>query len=1281
MFNKGVTLVRACSRSLTAWALLLPWSIAFIAVPHAALSAPVPIWTHFTRENSDLPNDHVLALAGGSDGVLWVATAGGLARLDEDGRWHIYTKASTKNGLPDDHVRALALRSDNTLWVGTSGGLARLDKDGRWQTYTTVNTAGGLPDNDVSAIALGSDGATWVGTSEGLARLDKKGHWQTYTKAKTNGGLINDDVSAVALAADGAVWVATRDGLSRLDKDGSWHSIGTDSGLGPIAISSDGIPWVARVFDVARIDKNGYWQPLTKDQTGGQLVNDVITVAFASDGTLWVGRRSGLAHLAKDGEWQTYTNANTNGGLPAGGVSAVAVGFDGVLWVGTEAGLARLDTIGIWRSYTDANTDGGLPDNVVTALALNSDGATFVATEGGLARLDTDGRWRTYTKANTNGGLPQNLVSHFALGSDGGMWAGTGSGLVRLDKGGNWRTYTKANTNGSLPTDNVWAVAIGSDGATWVGTESGLARLDKGGHWRTYTKANTNGGLTLDGVSLVAVGSDGAIWVRTGSFSSSGGLSRLDQDGRWRTYTKANTNGGLPGDTVRAVAFSSDGALWVGTEGGLACLDKDGQWRTYTKTNTNGGLVSDDVSAVAVGSDGAVWVGMGSFSSFGGLSRLDKDGHWQTYTNANTAGGLPSDVISALAVASDGALWIGTDGGVGHLTRAPKPTHQIVDVIGNSGAVSQREQILAVVAFDRSYQTQPDMFRYVWRIREEGPGSEGALQEVSSRSPVYRAEFKHDGTYRVQVFAVDRYGMWSEPRELTFKVTTPQADPLRDMFLKLSAALASVGILYFVFIFPLIPLYPRFSWARTATNSGVFTKFPLLHKEILNTAWARRRLLFRLAKSAVATSLPDPYIPQSLFAAKQAQAQQIILDGSSEGLKQLFAIQRRALLVARSGTGKSVFLRYLHRQVAARFLRGENVPAPILIDLRTHVLSGRSVSDLVRDALRGAGVELSDADLEFLIRKGGFLILIDSLNELSNLADARLFHTFFNQDAYNRVIIASQQDLIGRDDIHLFNLAEVTPEQAATYLAKATGRDLYSSLPAEAQILARNPQDLVLLAEVARALGTAPIPTRRAELYREILAQDGALRGWVKSSDPRLAVIYALAFRMVAEQHVLQEEQLREWIAAELEDGGDALATVIAAIQASGLFITEVQRDVLGKERSATGFRHELIGKFLASRHVRRSIAQAHPTTTVDYVTLSGDYLWSDVFYFALDEMETSQLLNRFLMDILSAGGPVRMRIAAYAIGTKNLAEPSGNLRQAYASAKLKEDLALTPAA
>ena len=222
----------------------------------------------------------VRALALGADGAMWVGTDGGLARLDKDGHWQTYSKASTQGGLPDDSVRALALGADGSLWAGTAaaawrgstrtatgrptarpapraacrtmssrrwrsartarcgpelgGGLARLDKDGHWRTYSKASTQGGLPDDSVLALALGADGSLWAGTvGGGLARLDKDGHWQTYSKASTQGGLPYDIVRALALGADGSLWAGTfGGGLARLDKDGHWQTYSKASTTG-----------------------------------------------------------------------------------------------------------------------------------------------------------------------------------------------------------------------------------------------------------------------------------------------------------------------------------------------------------------------------------------------------------------------------------------------------------------------------------------------------------------------------------------------------------------------------------------------------------------------------------------------------------------------------------------------------------------------------------------------------------------------------------------------------------------------------------------------------------------------------------------------------------------------------------------------------------------------------------------------------------------------------------------------------------------------------------------
>jgi hypothetical protein len=129
--------------------------------PNAVQGEPVPTWVSFTRENSGLPGDTIRALALGQDGTLWVGTDGGLARLDGQGRWQNYTRATTSGGLPSDDIQALALGQDGTPWVGTDGGLARLDGQGRWQSYTRATTSGGLPSDDIQALALEQNGTLW----------------------------------------------------------------------------------------------------------------------------------------------------------------------------------------------------------------------------------------------------------------------------------------------------------------------------------------------------------------------------------------------------------------------------------------------------------------------------------------------------------------------------------------------------------------------------------------------------------------------------------------------------------------------------------------------------------------------------------------------------------------------------------------------------------------------------------------------------------------------------------------------------------------------------------------------------------------------------------------------------------------------------------------------------------------------------------------------------------------------------------------------------------------
>jgi hypothetical protein len=395
---------------------------------------------------------------------------------------------------------------------------------------------------------------------------------------------------------------------------------------------------------------------------------------------------------------------------------------------------------------------------------------------------------------------------------------------------------------------------------------------------------------------------------------------------------------------------------------------------------------------------------------------------------------------------------------------------------------------------------------------------------------------------------------------------------------------------------------------------------------------------------------------------------------------------RHALIRGRSGTGKSVLLHFLARELAAQFLRG-SARLPLFLDLRTHPLAGGSLEGLIHEALRSGKVELPPAVIDFLIGKGGFLLLVDSLNEIPEQQVRDAFHPFLNRDANNEILIASQIDVLERPDLPVYLLAEVTSEQARAFLREAVGNDVWDELPESARVLARNPQDLALLAVIIHNLGPSKVPTRRAALYREMLNQDNAMVDWARADAVEIRSIYALAFRMIGEQRVLGEEQLGEWVrgACENEAGGSAnsemVSTVIDALKRSRLFVEEAERDVLGRMKPVIGFRHELIGKFLASRHVRGRLNQGSKEDRNQMLALSTDEAWLDAFCFVIDEIDSQRDLANLLDDLIAEGHPVGLRVAAYALGTKPTTMVPSACRDRYAEARLRLDLELTPAA
>ena len=1249
-------------------------------------------WRVFTVADSHLPGKEVRALSVGADGALWVGTGesvpffayggkfgGGLARFHE-GAWQVFTAANSD--LPDDNIRALSTGVDGALWVGTGGGLARF-QEGAWQVFTAANSD--LPSNDVWALSTGADGALWVGTNGGVARFHE-GSWQVFTAA--NSGLPDSKVRALNEGADGTLWVGyeqkvtvggllgayvTGGGLARFH-EGAWQVFTTANSDLPsndvqaLSVGADGALWIGtgRSRSPMWDPESGYagglarfhedvWQVFTA--ANSDLPNhDFRALSAGADGTLWVGTGGGLA-LVHEGAWQVFSTANS--GLPDDNVWALNEGADGALWVGTGDGLARLHE-SAWQVFSRANSD--LPDDNVWALNEGADGALWVGTGDGLARLH-ESAWPVLTKASSDLPSTSNDVRALTTGADGTLWVGTGDtyigGLARFHEGV-WEVFTKADSD--LPSNTVRALTTGADGALWVGTDGGLARFHED-VWQIFTKANSD--MPSNAVRALTAGADGALWVGTGD-GFSGGLARF-HEGAWQVFTAANS--GLPDDDVGALNEGSDGGLWVGTDGGLARFH-EGAWQVFTAANSD--LPDNKVRALSAGADGALWVG-----TEGGLARF-LEGAWQVFTTANSD--LPDNKVRALSAGADGILWVGTAGhwvlnGAGFgLARfdwtGPKPRLSKIETLAE---IHQSEHTFAVRGFDPAYRTP---LRYNWTVLFD---TEVFLTRRTSE-PYLAVPFGEDGFYTVKVQASDRNGWLSntETFEVDFALPSSEEQPWwRTTTAKVGVA--AIPLLYLVLLLPLISLYPRFSWVRSVVNSGVFTKFPVMHRLLLSTSWARRRLFALYRTDAVGASDIRQYIDQSVFPLSGGKS--LPIGQEEDPFGGLAKLGRFSLVLGRSGTGKSILMMRVRRTAAARFGQ-DHADLPVLVNAPTHLATGETLAGAVKTVLRRSGkVELPDSILDFLIGKGGFLILVDSLNECPQAG--RALTSFLNADASNTVIIASQTDVLHHPDVKPYRLAEVTVDQARSYLDGRVKAGTWDRLSTPLRALAQIPKDLDLIAEVIENLGVQNLPTRRADLYAERLKADTAVKAWVDTADPRIEILYALAWRMLAERRTPDLPTFAQWVKEELNarnHAAEEVDSVTEVLQRSRQFRDVKMRDRLGLDRDAIAFDHELVGKFLAARHVR---AMLEGPSRAEALELAEDEAWQDVLFFVIDEAVAPQLPELLLDELIERSGIIPLALVAYAIKIKSGEQPPlpPEVRDRYSEARLREDVKLTPAA
>ena len=185
-----------------------------IALPAELLSTGQPL---FVRALTETP-----------DGMVWVGTDQGLARLDpRNDRWRVFREPSGQapgrnTALPDNRIRSLLIDSQGRLWVGTIRGLSWFDSASEiFSSYRRDEAEiRSLPDDYIVSLAEDRGGSLWIGTKfGGLAKWNPRTWSFGHVRASAEEGYSDRNITSFAEDKLGRLWIGTfGSGINLLDR-------------------------------------------------------------------------------------------------------------------------------------------------------------------------------------------------------------------------------------------------------------------------------------------------------------------------------------------------------------------------------------------------------------------------------------------------------------------------------------------------------------------------------------------------------------------------------------------------------------------------------------------------------------------------------------------------------------------------------------------------------------------------------------------------------------------------------------------------------------------------------------------------------------------------------------------------------------------------------------------------------------------------------------------------------------------------------------------------------
>lgn len=454
----------------------------------------------------------------GEPGALWVASEGGVLRLDASGIRMLDLPAAEQPVT----VTRLA-RAQGRLWAGTSRGLFFLEDDA-WRRFDLAAPASG----PVDALYVDRDQNFWVASHEALLRL-REG--RVVERIEAGSSAAPRAVRALHEDREGSLWLGSQwDGVTRV-WNGRTVRHSTEEGLADpivwsIARDPDGTLWVGGNDGLSRFDGERFEAAVG----GDALPHPNAYTLLPEPGQLWIGTRRGLVRL-RDGRIDAPPAFAALAHTQVNGLLRVP---DGALWIASMDGLFR------WQHEELARFGAaeGLEDPRVRLVLRTRDGTLLAATQNGLLRIDGE----RLLRVGADEGLPTQLdITALHQLPDGSLLAGTLSEQLFHFDGERWFEFNESH---GMPVNSPFFITHDSKGWVWIAGIRGVSRV------------------RLE--QLLA--------LRRGERERVDGEMLLSERGDKRGSQKGFCCNGAG----LAKGFIEDDTLWLPTRGGVVTLGSDG---------------------------------------------------------------------------------------------------------------------------------------------------------------------------------------------------------------------------------------------------------------------------------------------------------------------------------------------------------------------------------------------------------------------------------------------------------------------------------------------------------------------------------------------------------------------------------------------------------------------------------------------------------------------------------------------------------------------------------